>query len=229
MTSIALTAAPVTTLDVDALIIGITDDGKKHVEGPPALPDVVRTSLEKALEALGATGKLGEITRIPGAGLVKARMIVAVGLGDVRILDYEKARRIAGAALRSLAGSASVAIVVTAPDGPRVEAMAEGALLGNYAFHSFRGASAASQPTPVQRILITGDPKDKEQAAALERAEIIAEANANVVEVLHTRHGTGLHITEVEIEIHMETRGTEHAELVLGRLRDAGYRPRIDS
>ena len=124
MTRIALTAAPVTTLDVDALIIGITDDGKKHVEGPPALPDDVRIALEKSLEALGATGKLGEITRIPGAGLVKARMIVAVGLGDVRILDYEKARRIAGAALRSLAGSASVAIVVTAPDGPRVEAMA---------------------------------------------------------------------------------------------------------
>jgi leucyl aminopeptidase len=79
MTSIALTTAPVTTLDVDALIVGITDEGKKHVEGPPALPDDVRVSLEKALEALGATGKLGEITRVPGTGLVKARMIVAIG------------------------------------------------------------------------------------------------------------------------------------------------------
>ncbi|MCS0498932.1 threonine ammonia-lyase [Protaetiibacter mangrovi] len=59
-------------------------------------------------------------------------------------------------------------------------------------------------------------------------AELIAEANANVVEVLHTRHGFGLQISEVEIEIHMETRGAEHAELVLRRLRDAGYRPRVD-
>lgn len=176
MTSIALTTAPVTTLDVDALIVGITDEGKKHVEGPPALPDDVRVSLEKALEALGATGKLGEITRIPGNGLVKARMIVAIGLGDVRILDDEKVRRTAGAALRSLAGTKSVGIVVTSPDGPRVEAIATGALLGNYAFHSFRGASASSQPALVERILITGDPKDKEQSAALARAEIIAEA-----------------------------------------------------
>ncbi|MEY4170466.1 MAG: hypothetical protein RLZ94_1539 [Actinomycetota bacterium] len=176
MTSIALTATPVTTLDVDALIVGITDEGKKHVEGPPALPDAVRVSLEKSLEALGATGKLGEITRIPGTGLVKARMIVAVGLGDVRILDYEKVRRTVGAALRSLAGATSVGIVVTAPDGPRIEAIAEGALLGNYAFHSFRGASAASQPAPVQKIMITGDPKDKDQAAALARAEVIATA-----------------------------------------------------
>lgn len=59
-------------------------------------------------------------------------------------------------------------------------------------------------------------------------AEIIADANANVVEVLHTRHGTGLQIGEVELEIHVETRGTEHAELVLDRLRSAGYRPRVD-
>jgi len=59
-------------------------------------------------------------------------------------------------------------------------------------------------------------------------AEIIADANANVVEVLHTRHGIGLQISEVEIEIHMETRGSEHAELVLERLRSAGYSPRVD-
>ena len=176
MTSVALTSAPVTTLDVDALIVGITNDGKKRLEGPPALPDDVRAALEKALDSLGATGKLGEITKIPGSGLVKARMIVAVGLGDQRILDYEKVRRTAGTALRSLAGTKSVAIVVTDPDGSRIEAVAQGALLGNYAFHSFRGASAASQPDPVQRIVITGDPKDKDQAAALTRAEVIAEA-----------------------------------------------------
>jgi leucyl aminopeptidase len=176
MTSVALTSAPVTTLDVDALIVGITNDGKKRLEGPPALPDDVRAALEKALDSLGATGKLGEITKVPGTGLVKARMIVAVGLGDQRILDYEKVRRTAGTALRSLAGTKSVAIVVTDPDGERIEAVAQGALLGNYAFHSFRGASAASQPDPVQKIVITGDPKDKDQAAALTRAEVIAEA-----------------------------------------------------
>lgn len=60
-------------------------------------------------------------------------------------------------------------------------------------------------------------------------AELIADANANVVEVLHTRHGFGLAISEVEIEIHMETRGEEHAELVLSRLRDAGYDPAVEA
>jgi threonine dehydratase len=59
-------------------------------------------------------------------------------------------------------------------------------------------------------------------------AELVAEANANVVEVLHTRHGGGLQISEVELELHIETRGPEHADLVLAKLREAGYRPRVD-
>jgi threonine dehydratase len=58
-------------------------------------------------------------------------------------------------------------------------------------------------------------------------AAIIAEANANVVEVLHTRHGNGMQISQVELELHIETRGPEHAEQVLERLRDEGYEPRV--
>ncbi len=57
---------------------------------------------------------------------------------------------------------------------------------------------------------------------------LIAECSANVVEVLHTRHGGGLLISQVELELHIETRGSEHAELVLARLRDEGFEPRVD-
>jgi len=57
-------------------------------------------------------------------------------------------------------------------------------------------------------------------------SEIIAEQNANVVEVLHTRHGSGLAISQVELELHIETRGPEHADQVMGALREAGYDPR---
>lgn len=58
-------------------------------------------------------------------------------------------------------------------------------------------------------------------------AEIISDANANVVEVLHTRHGRALQISEVELELHIETRGPEHRKLVVKRLRDEGYKVRI--
>ena len=57
---------------------------------------------------------------------------------------------------------------------------------------------------------------------------IIAEMGANVVEVLHTRHGGGLLISQVELELHIETRGPEHAEALLQRLRDEAFEPRID-
>ena len=59
-------------------------------------------------------------------------------------------------------------------------------------------------------------------------AELISEANANVVEVLHTRHGRNSLISQVEIELSVETRGPEHVRSVLQRLRDADYDPRVD-
>lgn len=58
-------------------------------------------------------------------------------------------------------------------------------------------------------------------------AELVAQANANVIEVLHTRHGHGLKIGEVELELSVETRGPEHRDLVVKTLQDAGYAPQI--
>jgi threonine dehydratase len=58
-------------------------------------------------------------------------------------------------------------------------------------------------------------------------SQIVSENNANVVEVIHTRHGNGLPISQVELELHVETRGPEHAEEVLSALRAEGYEPRV--
>jgi threonine dehydratase len=58
-------------------------------------------------------------------------------------------------------------------------------------------------------------------------AEAIAAAQGNVVEVLHTRHGEGLEIGEVELRLSVETMGHEHRDRVLQALRDAGLKPRI--
>ncbi|MFD1720271.1 threonine ammonia-lyase [Amnibacterium endophyticum] len=56
---------------------------------------------------------------------------------------------------------------------------------------------------------------------------MIAEAGANVVEVLHTRHGMGTQIGEVQIDIAMETRGRAHQSLVIEALEQAGYKPQV--
>jgi threonine dehydratase len=58
-------------------------------------------------------------------------------------------------------------------------------------------------------------------------AEAVAAAHANVVEVLHTRHGNGLQISEVELNLSVETRGREHRDQLLKSLEDAGLKPRL--
>ena len=58
-------------------------------------------------------------------------------------------------------------------------------------------------------------------------SRIIAETDANVTRVDHTRIGGSLGMGDVTITIDMETRGVDHSEQVLGRLRAAGYQPQI--
>ena len=58
-------------------------------------------------------------------------------------------------------------------------------------------------------------------------SETLAQAGANVIEVSHTRHGQGLQISEVMLQISVETRGEEHRHLVLEALRSAGFRPQV--
>lgn len=56
-------------------------------------------------------------------------------------------------------------------------------------------------------------------------SQLVSEAGANVMEVMHTRHGQGLQISEVSLQLSIETRGAEHTELTLDTLRRAGYDP----
>jgi threonine dehydratase len=52
----------------------------------------------------------------------------------------------------------------------------------------------------------------------------LADVGANVLEVVHERISTALDVDEVEVLLQLETRGRDHAELVLDRLRERGYR-----
>ena len=58
-------------------------------------------------------------------------------------------------------------------------------------------------------------------------AEVIAGAHANVIEVLHTRHGNGLQISEVELNLSVETSGHKHRMEVVDALEKAGLRPKL--
>ncbi|MBT2501371.1 threonine ammonia-lyase [Curtobacterium sp. ISL-83] len=58
-------------------------------------------------------------------------------------------------------------------------------------------------------------------------AQVISDAGANVVEVLHTRHGQGLVINEVALDLSIEARGPDHAQEVMKRLHEAGFQPEL--
>ena len=45
-----------------------------------------------------------------------------------------------------------------------------------------------------------------------------------MLEVVHERISPSLHLDEVEVHLQLETRGEPHAEQVLARLRERGYR-----
>jgi len=59
-------------------------------------------------------------------------------------------------------------------------------------------------------------------------AEAIAAAGANVVEVLHTRHGNAFQISAVELQVAVETGGHEHSKQVIKALKEAGLNPRLN-
>jgi threonine dehydratase len=51
----------------------------------------------------------------------------------------------------------------------------------------------------------------------------LAGVEANVLDVVHERTSAHLHLDEVEVAMQVETRGPQHAERVLRRLRECGY------
>ncbi len=82
-----------------------------------------------------------------------------------------------------------------------------------------RGLVAASRYIGI-RIMLPDRPGQLARVS-----QVISDAGANVVEVLHTRHGQGLVISEVALDLSIEARGPEHAGEVMNRLHEAGFRP----
>ncbi|MBX3090161.1 MAG: threonine ammonia-lyase [Cryobacterium sp.] len=59
-------------------------------------------------------------------------------------------------------------------------------------------------------------------------SKLVSDADANVIEVSHTRNSRGGLLGEVEIEMSLETRGPEHVQTVLNLLRESGLEPEIE-
>ena len=186
MTSLSLSSSSAGSAKVDAVVIGVAKGPKGLVLAPGSetVAKAVGKGLLPALTGLGATGKAEQVVRLATLGATTAPVVVAVGLGDVPAkgtsYDTEVLRRATGAAARALAGSGKVAVTLAAvgPDVPlQVRAVAEGALLGAYAFSRYRTTDGGDRKEPVREVvLMVPDAKDKAARAAANRAEVVARA-----------------------------------------------------
>ncbi|HEU4539603.1 MAG TPA: leucyl aminopeptidase [Jiangellaceae bacterium] len=179
MTTLTLSSADPTGLKVDAIVIGIAkgDARPTLLAGAEPIDAALGGSISTTLEQLGATGKTDEITKLPSGGATKAPVVVAVGVGSVDDdgPTLEAVRRAAGAAARSLRGTASAAFALPTVEPQQAGAVSEGALLGAYTFDEYKTNGEAKAPLAAATIV---GPAIKAKGAkeAVERAKIVADA-----------------------------------------------------
>ncbi|HWB67286.1 MAG TPA: leucyl aminopeptidase [Mycobacteriales bacterium] len=198
MTRLTLTTTSLANVAADAVIVGVAkaDGGLVVAPGAADIDKALKRRLKATLSDLGATGALGQVTRLPTFGATKAPTVVAVGLGQApaRRQGYDPAavRRAVGAAVRSLAGTGKVATALATVNGDNdpatVRAVAEGAALGGYTFAKYRSnASSDAAKPPVGTVsLVVPNNRDKGVRAAVDRAIVLGDAVALARDLVNT-------------------------------------------
>ena len=181
----------------DALVVGVAQRDGGPVVVADGLPRSVRAALGEAAAALRVTGAAESVALVPGLEGVAAGVVALTGLGpepEGGRWDAEVLRRAAGCAVRALTGRRSAGLLLPV-DGPAAAgAVAEGAALAAYSFTRFRSAAAdgtaAAASEPVAELVVLGvKPRDREVAAAVERAGVLARAVAATRDLVNTPPG----------------------------------------
>ncbi|WP_425956851.1 leucyl aminopeptidase [Xylanimonas sp. McL0601] len=190
MADLTLSGKNPTALKADALVVGTckTSDGLAVVADQlPA--DLVR-QIETLAPQLGVTGARGEVRKLPASADVKASVLVLSGLGEREAdgtFTTETLRRAAGAAVRELVGTASVALALPTATEEDLAAVVEGALLGAYSYTAYRTGDAAAKQAPVSSIeLVTPFARSARAKAAVERAKVVAAAVHGTRDLINT-------------------------------------------
>ncbi|MET9926456.1 MULTISPECIES: leucyl aminopeptidase [unclassified Streptomyces] len=206
MTALTLSTAGAATLRADALVVGVAKTaGSKSgnlvlAPGAEAVDKAFGGKLASVLATLGAVGAEGELTKLPAPSGLKVPVVIAVGLGPVPdkedAYDAEALRRAAGTAARALSGFKKAGFALPAGSVEDAAAVAEGALLGAYAFTAYQGGENKLAPKdakdsgpklPLAEITLVGaKPRDKAYKAAVERALALAEEINRARDLINT-------------------------------------------
>ncbi|PPK69212.1 leucyl aminopeptidase [Actinokineospora auranticolor] len=184
---LALATTPVSEAGVDAVVVGTVQHGSglALAPGAEAVDAAFDGALAEVLGALGATGKVDEIVKVPTLGKLKARVVVAAGLGKAGAdgaVTAEQVRRASGAAARALGPSKHVASTLSTVD---LQAAVEGTVLGAYTFAGYKSEPATRELAKVD-FAAPADGATKEHRATLKAATAIAEAVTAARDLINT-------------------------------------------
>ncbi len=204
VTALTLSTSGAATLRADALVVGVAKgtgakSGLVVAPGAEAVDKAFDGKLAAVLETLGASGAEGEVTKLPAPSGLKVPVVIAVGLGQVpakgEAYDAEALRRAAGSAARALKGSKKAGFALPTEAAEDAGTVAEGALLGAYAFTAYQGGEdklapkGAKSPAklPLGEVALLGTkPRDKAFKAAAERAVAVTEEINRARDLINT-------------------------------------------
>ncbi|GAA1935668.1 threonine ammonia-lyase [Nocardioides hwasunensis] len=211
-------AIAVKALRPDVRVVGV------QAEGAAAYPGSLVAGHPVPLESMStmadgiAVGRPGDITFAAVRDHVDEIVTVSEESLSVALLALiERAKQVV-----EPAGAAAVAALLDDPTGfetPAVAVLSGGNIDPLLLNKVIRHGLAAAGRYLYLRVNIPDLPGGL--AALL--AEVGAEG-ANVLEVAHERISPMLDLNEVEVRIQLETRGEAHAEHLMSRLRERGYR-----
>jgi threonine dehydratase len=210
-------AAAVKELRPDVKVIGV--QAKRAAAFPPSLATghPMRMDVGTTMADGIAVGRPGDLTFKMVAELVDAVVTVSEeSLAQALLACLERSKQVV-----EPAGAAGVAAMLEhsyAFEPPVVAVLSGGnidpLLLAKVLRH---GLSAAG------RYLVFRCRLSDRPGALVTLLSELAELGVNVLDVTHERVAARLHVDEVEVLLDVETRGPEHCDEVLGRLRGKGY------
>jgi len=180
VTTISLSSTNATSARADAVVIGVygSKGSLAVADGGADVASAFGNDFTSLLDDLGVSAERGKIAKIPGRGVVKATVVLVAGLGDAAEPDVESLRRAAGAAARATEGKKTLALALPAVTDAQVRALAEGALLGAYAYDEYLEKKS---PTVDEVVLLTS------QARTKTTKQTVADAHAVVAAVNFAR------------------------------------------
>ncbi|WP_338896371.1 threonine ammonia-lyase [Streptomyces sp. TG1A-60] len=210
-------AVAVKSLRPDVRLIGV------QAEGAAAYPPSLAAGRPVAVEnpATMADGiKVGRPGDVPFgivADLVdEVRTVSEYNLSSALLLCLERAKLVV-----EPAGASPVAALLRDPkafEGPVVAVLSGGNVDPLLMQRILRHGMAAGGRYLQVRLRLTDRP-----GALATLLGVLSAVDANVLDVSHVRTDPRLGLTEVEVELHLETRGPTHCAEVNLALREAGY------